>query len=37
MSNEPTNPTWREQLTLATLCGAISGAVRAIVTWLLRH
>jgi hypothetical protein len=37
MSNEPANPTWREKLTLAAFRGAISGAVRAIISWMLEH
>ena len=37
MPNEPTNPTWREKLTLAAVRGVISGVVRAIVTWMLEH
>ena len=37
MSNEPTNPTWREKLTLAAVRGAVSGAVRAIIAWMLEH
>ena len=37
MSDEPANPTWREKLTLAVVRGAISGAVRAIITWVLEH
>ncbi len=37
MSKPPTNLTWREKLALATITGAISGAVRAIVAWTLQH
>ena len=37
MSNDPAGPTWREKLTLAVVRGAISGAVRAILTWMLEH
>jgi hypothetical protein len=37
MSNEPANSTWREKVTLAVVRGAISGAVRAIVTWMFEH
>lgn len=37
MSNKPTNPTWRERFALAAIGGAISGAVRAIITWTLEH
>ncbi|GAB3862169.1 hypothetical protein ACFPIJ_46945 [Dactylosporangium cerinum] len=35
--NEPTNPTWREKLTLAAVRGTISGATRALITWILEH
>ena len=35
MTTEPTNQTWREKLTLAAVRGAISGAIRAIITWFL--
>jgi hypothetical protein len=37
MPNEPANSTWREKLTLAAVRGAISGAVRAIIIWMLEH
>ncbi|WP_285439167.1 hypothetical protein [Streptomyces sp. ISL-99] len=41
MSNEPTNPTWREKLTLAAVrgaaSGAVSGTVRAVIAWILGH
>ena len=37
MTTEPTNPTLREKLTLAAVRGTISGAVRAVITWMLEH
>ncbi|GGM22739.1 hypothetical protein GCM10007977_024910 [Dactylosporangium sucinum] len=37
MTTEPTNPTWREKLILAAVRGAIAGAVRAIITWILER
>jgi len=37
MSNDPTNPTWCEKVALAAVRGAISGAVRAFITWALAH
>lgn len=36
MSTEP-NPSWREKLSLAAVRGAVAGATRAIVTWLLER
>jgi len=37
MTTEPTSQTWREKLTLAAVRGAISGAVRAVITWMLER
>jgi len=37
MANEPSNPTWRERVTLAAIATAASGAIRAITTWILEH
>jgi hypothetical protein len=37
MSNEPADSAWRDKLTLAAVRAVISGAVRAIVTWMLEH
>lgn len=37
MSIKPTNPTWREKLTVAAVRGAVSGAVRAVIAWVLEH
>ncbi|GAB3862177.1 hypothetical protein GCM10027610_105960 [Dactylosporangium cerinum] len=37
MTNEPINQTWREKLTLAAVRGAVSGAIRALITWILEH
>ncbi|GGM22747.1 hypothetical protein GCM10007977_024930 [Dactylosporangium sucinum] len=37
MPTDPANPTWREKLALAAVCGAISGAIRALITWMLEH
>lgn len=37
MTIEPANQTWREKLTVAAVRGAISGIVRAIITWMLEH
>jgi hypothetical protein len=37
MTTEPTNQTWREKLTLAAVRGAVSGAIRAIITGILEH
>jgi hypothetical protein len=37
MPHQPTEETWSQKLTLAGVRGAIAGAVRAIVDWLLNH
>lgn len=37
MANEPTNPTWREKVTLTAFAAVVSGAIRAITTWILEH
>lgn len=34
---QPSNhPTWRSKLTLAVVAAAVSGAVRAVVAWVLQ-
>jgi hypothetical protein len=37
MPNEPTTPNWRERLALTVVRGVVSGAVRALITWLLEY
>jgi hypothetical protein len=37
MSIDTSKPTWREKLTLAAVRGAVSGAVRSIIMWMLER
>lgn len=35
MSSKPTPETWRAKIVAAAVIGAVGGAVRAVVSWLL--
>jgi hypothetical protein len=35
MTAQPTEKTWREKITLATITGLICGAARALMSWAL--
>jgi hypothetical protein len=37
MTPQPTEETWRCQVTLAVITGIVSGAARTLITWALDH